>query len=79
VTEVLIVAMLGAGRAEVEEAAGVLQRTGMIDFDKGNITVLDRPAMEARVCECYEVVRKEFRRLLSGTGFTISPAPGRPG
>jgi CRP-like cAMP-binding protein len=63
-TQELIANMLGVRREGVTEAAGKLQRAGLIDYSRGHITVLDRPGLEARVCECYEVVRKEFRRLL---------------
>lgn len=63
-TQELIANMLGVRREGVTEAAGKLQNAGLIRYRRGRITVLDRPGLEARVCECYEVVRKEFRRLL---------------
>ena len=63
-TQELIANMLGVRREGVTEAAGKLQKAGLINYNRGRITVLDRPGLEARVCECYEVVRKEFRRLL---------------
>jgi CRP-like cAMP-binding protein len=63
-TQELIANMLGVRREGVTEAAGRLQRAGLIHHDRGRITVLDRPGLEARVCECYQVVRKEFLRLL---------------
>ncbi|MGO8692630.1 MAG: Crp/Fnr family transcriptional regulator [Rectinemataceae bacterium] len=65
-TQELIANMLGVRREGVTEAAGKLQDAGLIHYSRGRITVLDRPGLEARVCECYEVVRKEFRRLLPG-------------
>ena len=46
------------------EAAGKLQHDGLIKYSRGHITVLDRPRLEARACECYQVVKKEFDRLL---------------
>jgi len=63
-TQELIANMLGVRREGVTEAAGKLQRAGLIRYGRGHITVVDRPGLEARVCECYEVVRKEFLRLL---------------
>ncbi len=63
-TQELIANMLGVRREGVTEAAGHLQGAGLIHYSRGRITVVDRAGLEARVCECYEVVRKEFRRLL---------------
>ncbi|MDD5176375.1 MAG: Crp/Fnr family transcriptional regulator [Sterolibacterium sp.] len=63
-TQELIANMLGVRREGVTEAAGNLHRAGLIEYRRGHITVLDREGMEARVCECYAVVRKEFDRLL---------------
>jgi Mn-dependent DtxR family transcriptional regulator len=63
-TQELIANMLGVRREGVTEAAGKLQRAGLIHYSRGRITVLDRPGLEARVCECYAVVKKEFDRLL---------------
>jgi CRP-like cAMP-binding protein len=63
-TQELIANMLGVRREGVTEAAGKLHRAGLIDSRRGHITVLDRPGLEARVCECYAVVKLEFDRLL---------------
>jgi Mn-dependent DtxR family transcriptional regulator len=63
-TQELIANMLGVRREGVTEAAGALQRGGLIKYSRGKITVVDRPGLEARVCECYQVVKKEFDRLL---------------
>jgi CRP-like cAMP-binding protein len=63
-TQELIANMLGVRREGVTEAAGKLQRAGLIRYSRGKITVVDRPGLEARVCECYAVVKKEFDRLL---------------
>ena len=63
-TQELIANMLGVRREGVTEAAGKLQTAGLIRYSRGRITVLDRPGLEKRVCECYEVVRQEFHRLL---------------
>jgi CRP-like cAMP-binding protein len=63
-TQELIANMLGVRRETVTEAAGSLQNAGLIKYSRGRITVLDRPGLEARTCECYGVVKKEFDRLL---------------
>jgi CRP-like cAMP-binding protein len=63
-TQELIANMLGVRREGVTEAAGKLQEAGLIRYSRGHITVLDRPKLEKRVCECYAVVKKELDRLL---------------
>lgn len=63
-TQELIASLLGVRRESVTQAAGILQRDGVIRYRRGHITVLDRPALEVRCCECYAVVRDEFARLL---------------
>jgi len=63
-TQELIANMLGVRREGVTEAAGNVQRAGLIHYSRGRITVLNRPGLEARACECYAVVKNEFDRLL---------------
>ena len=63
-TQGLIATLLGVRREGITEAAGNLQRAGLIEYRRGHITVIDRAGLEARVCECYAVVKKEFDRLL---------------
>jgi CRP-like cAMP-binding protein len=63
-TQELIANMLGVRREGVTEAAGKLQKSGLIRYSRGLIAVLDRPKLEAQVCECYAVVKKEYDRLL---------------
>jgi CRP-like cAMP-binding protein len=63
-TQELIANMLGVRREGVTDAAGSLQRAGLIQYSRGRITVLDRPGLEARTCECYAVVKRESDRLL---------------
>jgi len=63
-TQELIANMLGVRREGVTEAALKLQKGGLIHYTRGRITILDRPALEHRVCECYAVVKKEYDRLL---------------
>ncbi len=62
-TQELIANMLGVRREGVTQAAGKLQEAGVIHYSRGKITVLDRPKLEALVCECYAVVRRETDRL----------------
>jgi CRP-like cAMP-binding protein len=63
-TQELIANMLGVRREGVTQAAGKLQADGLIEYQRGKITVRDRLKLEARVCECYAVVKKEYDRLL---------------
>jgi CRP-like cAMP-binding protein len=63
-TQELIANRLGVRREGVTEAAGRLQKAGLIRYSRGHIRVLDRAALEAQVCECYGVVRRELERLL---------------
>jgi CRP-like cAMP-binding protein len=63
-TQELIANMLGVRREGVTDAAGKLQNHGVIEYSRGQITVLDRPGLEKLSCECYAVVRKETSRLL---------------
>jgi CRP-like cAMP-binding protein len=63
-TQELIANMLGVRREGVTEAAGKLQKAGLIQYQRGHITVLDRAGLEARSCECYAVVMQEYDRLL---------------
>jgi len=63
-TQELIANMLGVRREGVTEAAGKLQTAGLISYSRGKITVLDRPRLQKKACECYAVVKIEFDRLL---------------
>jgi hypothetical protein len=63
-TQELIANMLGVRREGVTAAAGRLQAAGLIRYSRGRITIIDRSGLEALVCECYAVVRKEYQRLL---------------
>jgi CRP-like cAMP-binding protein len=63
-TQELIANMLGVRREGVTEAAGKLQKAGVISYRRGHIKVLDRPLLEHMSCECYAVVRRETERLL---------------
>jgi CRP-like cAMP-binding protein len=65
-TQELIASLLGVRREGVTGAASELQQAGLIRYRRGHITVLDRPALEKRSCECYAVVTMEYRRLLPG-------------
>lgn len=61
----LIANMLGVRREGITKAAGHLQEQGIISYVRGTITLLDRAKLEETVCECYQVVKNEYDRLLS--------------
>jgi CRP-like cAMP-binding protein len=63
-TQELIANMLGVRREGVTDAASKLQHLGVIEYSRGQITVLDRPKLESLSCECYAVVKRETDRLL---------------
>jgi hypothetical protein len=63
-TQEFIANMLGGHRESVTKAAGRLQKAGLIRYVRGHITILDRKGLEAASCECYQVVKTEFDRLL---------------
>ncbi len=69
-TQELIANMLGVRREGVTEAAGRLHAAGLIEYSRGTITVTDRPRLEAKVCECYAVVKREYDRLLPSVAAT---------
>lgn len=63
-THEFLAQMLGLRRPSVSVVAGILQKAGLITYHRGRITILNRKGLEAAACECYEVVRKEYDRLL---------------
>ena len=63
-TQELVASMLGVRREGITEAAGKLQREGLISYRRGHISVLDRAGLESHACECYAVVKEELARLL---------------
>ncbi len=69
ITQELVARMLGVRREGVTDAAGNLQRAGVIRYRRGHIAVLERAGLETRACECYAVVKKELNRLLSDVRF----------
>ena len=69
ITQELIANLLGVRRESITEAAGKLQKEELITYSRGLIKVLNRPRLEKKVCECYEVVKKEFNRLLPPPGY----------
>jgi CRP-like cAMP-binding protein len=75
-TQELIASMLGVRREGVTEAAGHLQRAGLIRYRRGHIDVLDRAGLEQSVCECYGVVKVEYDRLMSDIPRGGPPAAG---
>ena len=68
-TQELIANMLGVRREGVTEAAGKLQKLGVINYQRGRISVLDRPKLEELSCECYAVVKEETDRLAAYSKF----------
>ena len=64
-TQELCASMLGVRREGITEAAGNLQRAGLISYRRGHIAVTDRGGLESHSCECYDVVSRELKRLLS--------------
>lgn len=64
ITQEMIANLLGVRRESITQAASQLQKDGLIANTRGRITVVDRPALEKRVCECYAAVKKEYDRLL---------------
>ena len=74
-TQELVASMLGVRREGITEAAGNLQREGMISYRRGHISVLNRDGLESSACECYDVVKKELHRLLSDVKYRQDDAP----
>jgi CRP-like cAMP-binding protein len=67
ITQELLSTLLGVRRESVTGAAGKLQKEGLITLMRGHIKVANREKLESRVCECYQTVRDEYKRLLPGT------------
>jgi CRP-like cAMP-binding protein len=65
-TQEFLAMMLGVQRTGVSKAAGALQRAGLISYKRGIVTIRNRRGLERRVCECYEISKREFDRLLGG-------------
>ena len=73
-TQELVAAALGVRRESITEAAGNLQRAGIVRYRRGHIAVLERRGLEAGACECYSVVKKELARLLSDVRYRQNPS-----
>jgi CRP-like cAMP-binding protein len=72
-THEFLAMMLGVRRAGVTVSAGALRRAGLIQYTRGEVTILDRAGLERRACECYGVSKMQFDRLL---GVDLPEAPG---
>lgn len=77
-TQELVASMLGVRREGITEAAGNLQRAGLISYRRGHISVLDRAGLETHACECYAVVKKELGRLLPDVQYRQTRATTTP-
>ena len=76
-TQELIGNRLGVRRESVTDAAGKLRRSGLIDYRRGRISIIDRDGLEERACECYGIVKREFIRLVSPGSWRQASAPAR--
>ena len=65
-TQEFLAQMLGVRRPSVTVAAGMLEKSGLITYQRGRITILNREGLEAASCECYHIVRQEYEKLLAG-------------
>lgn len=72
-TQEAIAGMLGVRRETITKEVGELQAAGLITNGRGRIVVIDRPRLEARACECYREINREFRRLLTGPSVLHEP------
>jgi Crp-like helix-turn-helix domain len=59
--------MLGVRRTTVTDVMGSLQKAGLIRYRRGHVTILDHEALRQRACECYDISKAEFDRLLGDT------------
>ena len=75
-TQELVASMLGVRREGITEAAGNLQRAGLISYRRGHISITNRVGLEAATCECYAVVKKEISRLLADARQLRDSVPG---
>jgi hypothetical protein len=75
-TQEFLAGMLGDRRESVTLAAGNLQALGLIQYARGRVVVRDRAGLEARACECYQLVRTEIARMLARPLLGSVPLPG---
>jgi DNA-binding transcriptional regulator YhcF (GntR family) len=76
-TQEFLAMMLGVRRAGVTVAMGALKEAGLVRYLRGEVTILDRRALEAQSCECYQVTKKEFDRLLGDISTVSSSSKKR--
>jgi CRP-like cAMP-binding protein len=75
ITHELISQSLGVRREGITEAVGKLQRLGIVSSSRGRLTIVNRSRLETLCCECYEVIRREYHRLLGGVSHSTGQAP----
>ena len=66
-TQEFLAQMLGTRRSTVSVAASILQKAGMISYTRGNVTILNKPKLEAAACDCYQIIRQQRNRWQSET------------
>ena len=68
-TQEFLAEMLGVGRPAVTIAAGILQRSGLIVYSRGNIEIIDRSKLQEVACECYHAIRATYRKVYPAISF----------
>lgn len=72
-TQEFLANMLGTRRSTVTIIAGTMQRSGLIEYKRGHVKILDRPGLESIACECYRITHKLFFGLYQTAGTSLKP------